>query len=107
MPKIVYVEHNGKEHVVEAKVGVSLMQTALDHAVPGILGDCGGACSCGTCHCYVDAAWESRLPPIGENEEVMLEGTLHTEDNSRLSCQFEVTPELDGLVLRLPKSQVF
>ena len=106
MPKIVFIEHNGREHVVDATVGKSIMQTALDHMVPGILGDCGGACSCGTCHCYVDAAWEATLPPIGENEEVMLEGTLHTESNSRLSCQLEVTPEIDGLVLRLPKSQV-
>ena len=106
MPKIVFIEHDGREHVIDAAVGKSVMQTALDHMVPGILGDCGGACSCGTCHCYVDAAWEAKLPPIGENEEVMLEGTLHTESNSRLGCQLEVTPELDGLVLRLPKSQV-
>jgi len=106
MPKIVYIEHDGKEHVVDATVGVSVMQTALDHFVPGILGDCGGACSCGTCHCYVDAAWEQRLPPIAENEEIMLEGTLHTEANSRLSCQIRVTPEIDGLVVRLPRSQV-
>ncbi|MDB5972256.1 MAG: (2Fe-2S)-binding protein [Hydrocarboniphaga sp.] len=104
--KIVYIEHNGKEHVVDATVGKSVMQTALDHAVPGILGDCGGACSCGTCHCYVDAAWESRLPPKTEDEELMLEGTLHTEANSRLSCQIQVTPEIDGLMMRLPSSQV-
>ncbi|MFT4046433.1 MAG: 2Fe-2S iron-sulfur cluster-binding protein [Solimonas sp.] len=106
MPKIVFIEHDGREHAVDAAVGKSIMQTALDHGIPGILGDCGGACSCGTCHCYVDAAWESRLPPKGENEEVMLEGTLHTEANSRLSCQLEVTPRIDGLVLRLPRSQV-
>ncbi|NGY03957.1 2Fe-2S iron-sulfur cluster-binding protein [Solimonas terrae] len=107
MPKIVFIEHNGKEHVVDATVGKSIMQTALDHSVPGILGDCGGECSCGTCHCYVaDPAWQQRLPPIAENEEVMLEGTLHTEANSRLGCQLKVTEEFDGLVLRLPHSQV-
>jgi 2Fe-2S ferredoxin len=106
MPKIVFIEHNGKEHVVEATVGESIMQTALDHMVPGILGDCGGACSCGTCHCYVEAAWQQKLPPKGENEEVMLEGTLHTEASSRLTCQLQVTPDLDGLVLRMPASQV-
>lgn len=107
MPKVTFIEHNGKEHVVDAQVGKSIMQTALDHKVPGILGDCGGECSCGTCHCYVvDPQWQRKLPPIGENEEVMLEGTLHTEANSRLGCQLKVTPEFDGLVLRLPHSQV-
>src|SRR3546814_10991989 len=80
---------------------------SLDHRVPGILGDCGGECSCGTCHCYVvDPAWQEKLPPIAENEEIMLEGTLHTEANSRLGCQLKVTPEFDGLVLRMPHSQV-
>lgn len=106
MPKIVYIEHNGREHAVDATAGKSVMQTALDHAVPGILGDCGGACSCGTCHCYVDAAWEGKLPAIAEDEALMLDGTLHTEANSRLSCQLQVTAEIDGLVLRLPASQV-
>jgi ferredoxin, 2Fe-2S len=106
MPKITYVEHNGTQHVVDAEVGKSLMQTALDHLVPGILGDCGGACSCGTCHCYVPAEWEGRLPPKAEGEDMMLEGTLHTEANSRLSCQLAVTPEMDGLVVHLPVSQV-
>ena len=106
MPKIVFIEHNGKQHVVEAEVGKSVMQVALDNAVPGVLGDCGGACSCGTCHCYVDPSWEKTVPAVAEMEEVMLEGTLHTESNSRLSCQIDVTDEMDGLVVRLPISQV-
>lgn len=107
MPKIVYIEHNGRQHVVDAEVGKSVMQVALDNAVPGILGDCGGACSCGTCHCYIDAASEQKIPAVAESEEVMLEGTLHTEANSRLSCQIEVTDEMEGLIVRLPVSQVF
>lgn len=106
MPKLRLIEHNGTEHVLEAEVGSSVMQTAVDNMVPGIIGDCGGNCSCATCHGYVDAAWIDRVPPKSEDEAIMLEGVLHVEDNSRLTCQLKLTPELDGLVVRLPESQI-
>ncbi|HEY1077382.1 MAG TPA: 2Fe-2S iron-sulfur cluster-binding protein [Fontimonas sp.] len=105
MAKIVYIEHNGKEHVVEASPGTTVMQAAVDNLVPGIIGDCGGACSCATCHCYVDAAWQDKLGSKTEEEEMMLDGALRVESNSRLSCQIKVQAELDGLVVRLPESQ--
>src|SRR5258705_7795734 len=57
MPKITFIEFSGKEHVVHDEVGRSLMQAAVDHLVPGIVADCGGSCSCATCHGYIDAAW--------------------------------------------------
>jgi 2Fe-2S ferredoxin len=106
MTKIRFIEHDGTEHVVEAEVGNSLMQTARDNLVPGIIGDCGGNCSCATCHGYVDAAWLDKLPPQSEEEVIMLDGAMHLEHNSRLTCQIKVTPQLDGLVVRLPVSQV-
>jgi 2Fe-2S ferredoxin len=106
MPKIRLIQYDGTEHVVEGAVGSSVMQTAVDNMVPGILGECGGNCSCATCHGYVDPAWLDKLPPKSEDEASILEGVLHIEANSRLTCQLKLTPALDGLVIRLPESQV-
>jgi 2Fe-2S ferredoxin len=106
MVRIRFIQHDGAESVVEGEVGASVMQTARDNLVPGIIGDCGGNCSCATCHGYVDPAWIDKLEPPSENEVVMLDGAMHQEGNSRLTCQIKVTPELDGLVIRLPISQV-
>jgi 2Fe-2S ferredoxin len=105
MTKITYIEHNGAEHVVEAEDGKSVMQTAIDNLVPGIVGDCGGCCTCATCHGYVEGGWVARLKPKSEDENMMLEGALAVQSNSRLTCQITVHPELDGLVVRLPESQ--
>lgn len=106
MPRVLYVLHNGEEHLVEGKDGESIMQTALDNMVPGIIGDCGGNCSCATCHGYVDPAWLERLGPRSEEEIMMLDGALRVEDNSRLTCQIKLRKELDGIVIRLPVSQI-
>jgi 2Fe-2S ferredoxin len=106
MPKILFIRHDGTEHAVDAEVGKTVMQTAVDHMIPGIIGDCGGACSCATCHGYVDPAWCDRAGCKNDTEEAMLDGALRVESNSRLTCQITVTPELDGLVVRLPVSQI-
>ena len=105
MPKITYIEHSGKEHVVEATAGQSVMEAAIKHAVPGIDADCGGACACATCHVYVDPAWTAKTGSASSMEQSMLDFANDVEDNSRLSCQIKVTAELDGLVVRMPKSQ--
>ena len=106
MPRIKFIEHDGTEHLVVGDVGRSAMQAATDNRVPGIIADCGGNCACATCHVYVDAAWEAKLTPPSAQERAMIECALHVETNSRLGCQITVTPELDGLVLRLPESQI-
>ena len=106
MPRITLIEFGGKEHLLEVEAGQSVMQAAIDGLVPGIMADCGGSCSCATCHCYVEAAWVERLPPAEPAERDMLECALHPQDNSRLSCQLRVTAQCDGLVVRLPQSQV-
>ena len=105
MATVTYIEHDGSEHAVELAPGTTVMQGALDHSVNGIVGDCGGACACATCHCYVDPAWLGKLDPPGESEAQMLECAIDPEDNSRLSCQIDVTAALDGLIVRLPESQ--
>jgi 2Fe-2S ferredoxin len=106
MPKITFVEYSGKTHEVEAGVGESLMQVAMNNQIAGILGDCGGNCACATCHVYVDAPWTDKVTPIKNNEREMIECTTFTEATSRLGCQVIMTEELDGLVVRLPESQV-
>ncbi|MBE3640613.1 2Fe-2S iron-sulfur cluster-binding protein [Mangrovicoccus algicola] len=107
MPKITYIEHSGTEHVVEVPVGLTVMEGARDNSVPGIDADCGGACACSTCHAYVDAGWAEKLPEIDTMEEDMLDFAFQPEPGrSRLTCQLKVTPELDGLVVRLPEKQI-
>ena len=105
MPKITYIEQNGKERVVEVPNGWTVMEGAVKNRVPGIDADCGGACACATCHVYVDPAWLSKLPPRQDMEEQMLDFAQEVKPNSRLSCQIKVTQELDGLVVHTPKTQ--
>lgn len=106
MPRLTIIEHNGTEHRLDAEPGKSVMQSVIDAMVPGIMADCGGSCSCATCHCYVDDAWWPKLPAPESAERDMLECALEPRETSRLSCQIRVTPATDGLVIRLPKSQV-
>jgi len=105
MPKITYVEFNGTEHPIEVKAGLTVMEGAVKHNVPGIDADCGGACACATCHVYVDAAWTDKVGSPSAMEESMLDFAENVEPNSRLSCQIKVTDALDGLVVRMPESQ--
>ena len=105
MPKIKYIEHSGKEHEVDVPAGWSVMEGAVKNLIPGIDADCGGACACATCHVFVDPAWVDKLPAKEDMEETMLDFAPDMAANSRLSCQIKVTPALDGLVVRMPKSQ--
>ena len=105
MASVTFIEHNGTEYVVEAEIGKSLMQTALDNLVPGIDADCGGECSCATCHVMVDEAWLGKLTSLADSEDAMLDLNPERESNSRLSCQIAMTKELDGMVVRLPEFQ--
>jgi 2Fe-2S ferredoxin len=105
MPKITYIEHNGAEHALDVKNGLSVMEGAVKNNVPGIDADCGGACACATCHVYVDAAWADKVGSKSAMEESMLDFAENVEANSRLSCQIKVSDALDGLVVRMPESQ--
>jgi 2Fe-2S ferredoxin len=105
MPKVTYIEHNGREHVIEVAVGATVMEGAVKHNVPGIDADCGGACACATCHVHVDAAWAEKTGKPGGMEESMLDFAEGVSPTSRLSCQIAMTAELDGLIVHLPESQ--
>jgi ferredoxin, 2Fe-2S len=106
MPKITYIDVDGTIRTVEAEVGSTVMETAINNDVPGILATCGGSCSCATCHVYVDEAWFDRLGPLSLEELDMLDTAHELQPTSRLSCQIPVTEELDGLVVRTPPRQI-
>lgn len=106
MPTITLIEHNGTSHTIEAEVGKTLMMNALDNSVPGIDADCGGACACGTCHCFVEEPWASVTGGAEMLEESMLDMRPDRAENSRLSCQIDVSDDMDGLVVRLPEYQM-
>ncbi len=105
MALVKFVNHDGVVREVEAASGSSLMQVALDNGIDEIVAECGGACSCATCHCYVDEAWMSKLAPADAIEKSMLDCALEPKDNSRLSWQVFVSDELDGLTVHLPAAQ--
>ena len=107
MAKITYVEHSGKEHVVNVANGLTVMEGARDNGIPGIEADCGGACACSTCHVYVDPAWVEKLPKKDAMEEDMLDFAWQPDPaRSRLTCQIKVTDALEGLRVQMPQKQI-
>ncbi len=106
MTTITFIQHDGREtNIADVKAGVSVMEVAVKNAVPGIDGDCGGACACATCHVYVSPEWTAAVGGRNENEQSMLEFAEGVQDNSRLACQVILTPELDGLVVLVPEGR--
>ena len=105
MPRVTFFEHDGTQHEVAASNGMSLMRAAVDHNVPGIDADCGGACACATCHVFIEAPWAERLSPRSDHEQDMLGLTVDPRPTSRLACQIRLTDALDGIVVSLPEGQ--
>ena len=105
MPKITYIENNGKSHIVEVPSGLSVMEGAVQNNIPGIDADCGGSCACATCHAYVDESWFKKLSSKEDAEEDMLDLAFEPKKNSRLACQITVTDNLDGVVVKMPSKQ--
>ena len=96
MPKVTYIQQNGEKVIVDDADG-NLMEIAVDHEVEGITGDCGGVCSCSTCHVYIPRGWRDKVGPAEDMELDTLEFNDQRKPNSRLGCQIEMTEELDGL----------
>tara|TARA_Y100000590_G_scaffold261204_1_gene293274 strand:- start:409 stop:729 length:321 start_codon:yes stop_codon:yes gene_type:complete len=105
MPKIRYIEHNGKIHEIEVPKGLTVMEGAVQNNIPGIDADCGGSCACATCHVYVDEKWFSKLSEKESAEVDMLDMAYEPNKFSRLSCQIIVEDALDGLVVKMPSKQ--
>jgi len=105
MAEIKFIDHDGETTTVKAEIGYTVMEAALTNGVAGIIGECGGGCTCATCHVYVDDAWKDKIPPASSEEEGQLDAAFDVRPNSRLSCQIRMTEELDGLVVKLPSYQ--
>jgi 2Fe-2S ferredoxin len=103
---VTYIQPNGAPRVVEAPAGTTAMEAAVDNDVAGIVAECGGACSCATCHVYVGPAWAGKLPPPSAQEDGMLGCVLDRRPTSRLSCQIVLKDDLDGLVVEVAKEQI-
>jgi 2Fe-2S ferredoxin len=106
VPVVIYELLSGERRAVTAQDGNSVMRTALNNLVPGIVGECGGEMSCATCHVYVDPQWAGRFPAPTADELDMLEATAaEPTEYSRLSCQLKCTDATSGLVVRVPDEQ--
>jgi len=105
MPKITFIDSAGTAREVDAHVGDSVMETAINQDVPGIDADCGGACACATCHVYIADEWTDTVGKAEDLEADMLSIAEDVRDTSRLSCQIAITDDLDGLIVSTPETQ--
>lgn len=101
MVRVVFEHSDGTELVVQAPVGLSMLEVAREHDVD-IEGACGGALACATCHVIVDKEWYHQVGEPSEDEEDMLDMAVGLTPTSRLCCQIILTPELDGLRVMIP-----
>ena len=106
MPSITVIQFDGQSQAIEVESGKTLMQNVLDNMLPGIDADCGGACACGTCHCFIGEDWSEITGAADPMEESMLGMRPDRTETSRLACQIEVTDDMDGMVVRLPEYQM-
>jgi 2Fe-2S ferredoxin len=106
MPNVTYISHTGETTTIDVPTGTSVMENAVKNGIEGIVGECGGAMLCATCHVYVDPVFLDKLDPIDEEQEEMLGATAaERKPNSRLSCQIRMKPQLEGLIVRMPDRQ--
>ncbi|MGB7405562.1 MAG: 2Fe-2S iron-sulfur cluster-binding protein [Pacificimonas sp.] len=101
MPKLTVVTREGEESTVEAETGLSVMENIRDNGFDELLALCGGSCSCATCHVHVDEAWMPKVGTPNDDEDDLLESSDHKQPNSRLSCQIDMTDDLDGLKVQI------
>jgi 2Fe-2S ferredoxin len=106
VPRVTYRRADGVRSTVEVAAGDTVMDGALDNGIPGIIGQCGGGCTCSTCHCYVASPWQDKVPAAEADELALLEYVIDRRPTSRLACQIRVTDALDGLVVELPERQL-
>ena len=106
VPKVIYIDSAGREYAVDAAPGESAMAAAVKNGVPGIVGECGGNCSCATCHVWVRAEYSELVGPPHEAEDDLLDlGVADRRATSRLACQIRLDAALEGLVLEVPPEQ--
>ncbi|MEL6869496.1 MAG: 2Fe-2S iron-sulfur cluster-binding protein [Pseudomonadota bacterium] len=105
MPKIVFVTEQGERKDVTVPTGYTVMEAAVNNGIDGIVAECGGACACATCHSYIDPEWVDKLAEMDDMEDSMLDAAYERKDNSRLTCQIEITDAMDGLVVHVANNE--
>ena len=105
MVKVTFIHPDGSDECHVANVGDTVMDVALDNGVAGIVAQCGGGCTCCTCHCWIEPPWQDKLPKPHQDETDMLEYAWHHDAMSRLACQVELTAELSGIRVKIPQQQ--
>ena len=105
MPKNTYIDSSGNQKTIDVAIGLSVMEGAIQNNIPGIDADCGGGMACATCHVYVKEEWFNKLPKAEDGEQDMIDMAFEPKKNSSLSCQLNVSDELDGLVVTTPSKQ--
>ncbi len=105
MPKVIYITPDDVRHEVDVEAGYSIMEGAINNNIEGIVAECGGACACATCHSYVDQAWVDKIPSMDDMEDSMLDAAFERKDNSRLTCQIEMSDALDGIVIHVADNE--
>jgi 2Fe-2S ferredoxin len=105
MTRITFIEADGSRHETEAESGATVMEAAIMNGVPGVIAECGGACTCATCHVYVDEAWTGEVGGPSSMEEDMLDFAFDVRPESRLSCQIKVRDALEGAIFHVPSRQ--
>ena len=105
MAKIHFVDHNGETRIIDVENGATVMEAAIRNAIPGIEAECGGSCSCATCHVYLEGPWAEHYGKASEEEWELLEFLDTVKETSRLSCQLVVTDAEDGLRVSVPEQQ--
>ena len=105
MPKITYTDHQGNSKTIEVEKGLTVMEGAIQNDISGIDADCGGSMACATCHVYVEEKWLDKIPKAEEAEVDMIDMAFEPKKNSRRSCQWIISDELDGLKVTTPEKQ--
>lgn len=103
--KITFIESDGTAHEVAATAGWSLMENAVKNGVPGLLAECGGSATCGTCRIYIDPEWSTKIEPPHDDELALLDYVNEDDPNARLSCQIKMSEVLDGISVSMPERQ--
>ena len=106
MAKITYIGNNGTSHTVDVAEGLTVMEGAVQNNIPGIDADCGGGMACATCHVYVKDEWFDKINKKSEGEDDMIDQAHEPKKSSRLSCQIQVSSDIDGLEVHLPEKQI-
>lgn len=99
MTSVKFRDLNGDTQIVDAIPGLTLMELAVQAGVPFVIGECGGALACATCHVWVDAKWWGKVGDPSDFETDMLDGTDMRGPRSRLCCQIKITKDMDGLTV--------